>query len=157
MLFIDASRPLPCRIELPYDYAAFCKRYALRCLFVNVIQAVGSAQVAVPTINSTSGAVSTSTMTLEAQTIFNIWGVKPTVAPKQLLLMFKYVYLILGCISMLHVLFTDASALEIMSPTEGQTVEIGSTLHVVVKPQQGEKFTEVIAGLETIPYDASTP
>lgn len=31
MLFIDAPRPLQNRIELPCVYAAFFKRYALRC------------------------------------------------------------------------------------------------------------------------------
>jgi hypothetical protein len=54
---------------------------------LNVIQAVGSASVTVPAIETTSGSISTSTKTLEAQTGFTIWGVKPIVLPSRLLMM----------------------------------------------------------------------
>jgi hypothetical protein len=48
-----------------------------------------------------------------------------------------------------------AKAIEIIQPTEGQLFETGSTVRVVVKPQNGESWVAVGIGFDSLPYDNS--
>ncbi len=43
--------------------------------------------------------------------------------------------------------------LEVIKPAEGQRVEVGSTLRIVVKPQPGEKWKGVAAAFEALSFD----
>ena len=47
------------------------------------------------------------------------------------------------------------NALDIVEPVEGQTVQLGSTLRIVVKPEPGESWKGVAIGFDEVPYDSS--
>lgn len=46
-------------------------------------------------------------------------------------------------------------AFDIIEPTEGQKIELGTVLRVVIKPQIGEKIISVGVGFDEIPYNSS--
>jgi hypothetical protein len=57
---------------------------------------------------------------------------------------------------LLCILNQQAEALTIISPQEGQIVYQRDRLTVIVKPDAGEQWTEVILDIFTMPYDAAS-
>lgn len=67
--------------------------------------------------------------------------------------MHKLIICLLLCICLFYRCQT-AEALEIVQPIEGQVFEVGSTVHVIVKPAIGENWIAVGIGFESLSYNA---
>jgi hypothetical protein len=67
----------------------------------------------------------------------------------------KYMNL-LAFILIVFFMLRDANALSIASPTEGQIVTQGQRLTIIVKPDEGEKWEEVILNIYPMTYNILT-